>query len=106
MTHGEQRWPPAQARRLGSSVSFTVCIKLGWQSARLSQWHERRVVVVGFAIAVRIDDIVCMVAHLWQQAVLSPPMEAMAEQVLPWLPDDLSKRISYEKKEEVIQQSH
>ncbi len=35
----------------------------------------------------------------WQQAVLSQPMETVAMQVLPWLPNDLSKHISYEKKE-------
>ncbi len=67
----------------------------------------------GFARALIIIMILVLVAgltalpqqSLWQQAMLSPPMEAMAEQVLPWLPDDLSKRISYEKKEEIIQQS-
>lgn len=37
---------------------------------------------------------------LWQQAVLSEPLVTMATQILPWLPDDLSKRISYEKKPE------
>ncbi|MDR4518763.1 MAG: CvpA family protein [Nitrosomonas sp.] len=40
---------------------------------------------------------------LWRQAVLSPTLEMMALQVLPWLPNDLSKHISYEKKEEILQ---
>ncbi|MBS0423470.1 MAG: CvpA family protein [Proteobacteria bacterium] len=35
----------------------------------------------------------------WQHAVLSRPLEAIAIQVLPWLPTDLSKRISFERKE-------
>lgn len=32
---------------------------------------------------------------LWQKAVLSKPLEAAALMVMPWLPQDLSQRISY-----------
>ncbi len=35
----------------------------------------------------------------WQQATLSRPLEIIALQTLPWLPDDLAKRISFERKE-------
>jgi len=35
----------------------------------------------------------------WQHAVLSRPLEVIALQILPWLPNDLSKRISFERKE-------
>ncbi len=34
---------------------------------------------------------------MWRQALLSPPLEVMAMEILPWLPDELSSRISYEK---------
>ncbi|SFK32228.1 membrane protein required for colicin V production [Nitrosomonas aestuarii] len=68
----------------------------------------------GFARALIIIMTLVLIAGLtalpqqplWHQAVLSPSMEAMAEQVLPWLPDDLSKRISFERKDEIIQQSN
>lgn len=69
----------------------------------------------GFARALVVVLVLVLVAgltalpqqKLWQQAVLSEPLEAMAIQILPWLPDDLSRRISYEKKKEPsIQQSH
>ncbi len=33
---------------------------------------------------------------LWRDAMLSPPLEAMAVSVKPMLPEDLSRRISYE----------
>jgi membrane protein required for colicin V production len=33
---------------------------------------------------------------VWREAMLSPPLEAMAVSVRPWLPEDLSQRISYE----------
>lgn len=32
----------------------------------------------------------------WRNAMFSPPLEAFAEDVKPWLPQGLSKRISYE----------
>ena len=65
----------------------------------------------GFSRALIIVMVLVLIAgltalpqqSLWQQAVLSTPMEALAEHVLPWLPDDLSKRISFEKKDEIIQ---
>ena len=38
---------------------------------------------------------------LWRQAMLSPTLEMLALQVLPWLPSDLSKHINYEKKEKI-----
>lgn len=63
--------------------------------------------VFGFLRALIIVTLIVLIAGLttipnqvfWQQAVLSRPLEAIAVQVLPWLPDDLSKRISYERKE-------
>ncbi len=33
----------------------------------------------------------------WQLALLSRPLEVVAMQVIPWLPNDLSSRISYER---------
>lgn len=33
----------------------------------------------------------------WQKALLSKPLETTAMMVMPWLPQDLSKRISYVK---------
>lgn len=33
---------------------------------------------------------------VWREAMLSPPLEAMAVSIKPLLPDDLSRRISYE----------
>ena len=35
---------------------------------------------------------------LWQKAVLSKTLERAVELTLPWLPQELSKRIHYEKK--------
>lgn len=40
-------------------------------------------------------------ASFWQQAQLSSTLESTALYVKKWLPYDLSKRISYEKKEEI-----
>jgi len=62
--------------------------------------------VFGFIRALVIVMLLVLIAGLttipnqvfWQQAALSRPLEAIAMQVLPWLPNDLSKRISYEKK--------
>ncbi len=61
----------------------------------------------GLLRALIIVTIITLIAGLttvpnqsfWQQAVLSRPLEVIALQVLPWLPNDLSKRISFEKKE-------
>jgi membrane protein required for colicin V production len=63
--------------------------------------------VFGFLRALIIVTLIVLLAGLttipsqtfWQQAVLSRPLEAVAMEALPWLPDDLSKRISYERKE-------
>jgi len=63
--------------------------------------------VFGLLRALIIVTFITLIAGLttipnqvfWQQAVLSRPLEAIAIQVLPWLPSDLSKRISYERKE-------
>ncbi|HLP80805.1 MAG TPA: CvpA family protein [Nitrosomonas sp.] len=63
--------------------------------------------VFGFLRALIIVTLIVLIAGLttlpnqvfWRQAALSRPLEAVAAQVLPWLPDDLSKRISYERKE-------
>ena len=33
---------------------------------------------------------------VWRNAMFSAPLEAVAMQVKPWLPDDLAKRINYE----------
>ncbi len=33
---------------------------------------------------------------VWREAMLSPPLEAVATSVRPFLPDELSRRISYE----------
>ncbi|SEQ77336.1 membrane protein required for colicin V production [Nitrosomonas sp. Nm51] len=60
----------------------------------------------GFARAFIIVLVMVLIAGLtalpqqpmWRHAVLSPALEIVALEVLPWLPDDLSKRISYEKK--------
>lgn len=61
----------------------------------------------GLLRALIIVTIITLIAGLttvpnqsfWQQAVLSRPLEVIALQVLPWLPNDLSKRISFERKE-------
>ncbi len=63
--------------------------------------------IFGFLRALIIVTLIVLIAGLttipnqifWQQAILSRPLEAIATQVLPWLPEDLSKRISYERKE-------
>ncbi|SEN11880.1 CvpA family protein [Nitrosomonas marina] len=68
----------------------------------------------GFARALVIVMMLVLIAGLtalpqqpvWRQAVLSPTLEVVALEVLPWLPDDLSKRISYEKKEQLTQQKN
>lgn len=65
--------------------------------------------VFGFIRALAIVMLLVLIAGLttipnqvfWQQAALSRPLEAIAMQVLPWLPNDLSKRISYEKKKDL-----
>lgn len=64
--------------------------------------------IFGFSRALIIVMLLVLIAGLttipnqvfWQQAVLSRPLEAIAIQILPWLPNDLSKRISYERKED------
>lgn len=63
--------------------------------------------IFGFLRALIIVTVIVLIAGLttiphqsfWQQAMLSRPLESVALQVLPWLPEDLSKRISYERKE-------
>ncbi len=63
--------------------------------------------VFGFIRALVIVILLVLMAGLttipsqgfWHQAALSRPLEAIAIQVLPWLPDDLSKRISYDRKD-------
>jgi len=63
--------------------------------------------VFGFIRALAIVILLVLMAGLttipnqvfWHQALLSGPLESIATQVLPWLPDDLSKRISFERKE-------
>lgn len=63
--------------------------------------------VFGFLRALVIVTVIVLIAGLttipqqsfWQQALLSRPLETVAAQVLPWLPEDLSKRISYTSKE-------
>ncbi|SFF06309.1 CvpA family protein [Nitrosomonas sp. Nm166] len=63
--------------------------------------------VFGFLRALIIVTLIVLIAGLttipnqgfWQQAVLSRPLEAVAVQVLPWLPNDLAKRINYKREE-------
>ena len=63
--------------------------------------------IFGFLRALVIVTLLTLIAGLttianqvfWQHAVLSRPLETIAIQVLPWLPTDLSKRISFERKE-------
>ncbi len=63
--------------------------------------------VFGFLRALIIVTLIVLIAGLttipsqgfWQQAVLSRPLEVIAMHVLPWLPNDLAKRISYQKEE-------
>jgi membrane protein required for colicin V production len=63
--------------------------------------------IFGLLRALAIVTLLTLIAGLttipnqvfWQQAVLSRPLEAIALQVLPWLPADLSKRISFARKE-------
>ena len=62
--------------------------------------------IFGFLRALIIVTVIVLIAGLttipsqsfWRHAALSEPLETVAIQVLPWLPEDLSKRISYEKK--------
>ena len=64
----------------------------------------------GFARALIIVLVLVLIAGLtafpqqplWQQAVLREPMELMAKQAMPWLPEDLAKYISYDKAEKQI----
>ncbi len=63
--------------------------------------------VFGFLRALIIVMLLVLIAGLttipnqvfWQQAVLSKPLEAIALQILPWLPNDVSKHINYERQE-------
>ncbi|UJP05271.1 MAG: CvpA family protein [Nitrosomonas sp.] len=63
--------------------------------------------IFGFFRALVIVTVIVLIAGLttiphqsfWQQAMFSRSLETVALQVLPWLPEDLSKRISYERKE-------
>lgn len=63
--------------------------------------------IFGFLRALIIVTLLVLIAGLttipnqifWQQAVLSKPLESIALQVLPWLPNDVSKHINYERKE-------
>lgn len=63
--------------------------------------------IFGFLRALIIVTVIVLIAGLttiphqsfWQQAIFSRPLETVALQVLPWLPEDLSKRISFERKE-------
>ncbi|PTQ84594.1 CvpA family protein [Nitrosomonas ureae] len=63
--------------------------------------------IFGFLRALIIVMLLVLIAGLttipsqvfWQQAVLSKPLEAIALQILPWLPNDLSKHINYERRE-------
>lgn len=59
----------------------------------------------GFARALIIVLVIVLISGLtalpqqpiWQDAMFSEPLELMAEHVKQWLPDDLSRYISYEK---------
>lgn len=63
--------------------------------------------VFGFLRALIIATVIVLMAGLttipsqsfWQQAVFSKPLELVAKQVLLWLPEDLAKHISFDKKE-------
>ena len=63
--------------------------------------------IFGFLRALIIVTVIVLIAGLttiphqsfWQQAIFSRPLETVALQVMPWLPEDLSKRISFERKE-------
>lgn len=63
--------------------------------------------IFGFLRALIIVTVIVLIAGLttiphqsfWQQAMFSRSLETVAIQVLPWLPEDLSKRISFERKE-------
>lgn len=65
----------------------------------------------GFARALIIVLVIVLVAGLtslpqqplWQEAMFSEPLELMAKQVKTWLPDDLSRYISYEKTDKPVQ---
>jgi membrane protein required for colicin V production len=63
--------------------------------------------VFGFIRGLLVVMILVLIAGLtalpqksfWEQAQLSSPLETIAVYVKEWLPDDLSKRISYERDE-------
>lgn len=65
----------------------------------------------GFGRALIIVLVMVLIAGLtalpqqpmWQQAMLSEPLELLAKQVMPFLPDELSKYISYEKTDKAVQ---
>jgi membrane protein required for colicin V production len=67
--------------------------------------------VFGFARALLIVLALVLVAGLtalpqqpfWQQALFSEPLVLMARQVKSWLPDELSKYISYDKTDRSVQ---
>ncbi|MBX3630247.1 MAG: CvpA family protein [Nitrosomonas sp.] len=67
--------------------------------------------VFGFARALIIVLALVLIAGLtalpqqplWRQAMLSESLELMAKQVVPWLPDELSKYISYDKADKPVQ---
>jgi membrane protein required for colicin V production len=60
--------------------------------------------VFGLARGVLIVTVLVLLAGLttlpkqplWRSAMFSAPLEAFAQSVTPWLPEDLRKRISYE----------
>ncbi len=67
--------------------------------------------VFGFARALIIVLTLVLIAGftalpqqpVWQQAIFSEPLELMAKQVRSWLPDGLSKYISYDKTDQPVQ---
>lgn len=60
--------------------------------------------VFGFLRGLLVVTVLVLIAGLtalphqsfWQQALLSDPLELVAMQVVPWLPNDLASRISFE----------
>jgi len=63
----------------------------------------------GFARGLIIALVIVLIAGLtalpqqplWQDAMFSEPLELMAKHVKQWLPDDLSRYISYEKSNKI-----